>query len=304
MAKLLITGRSGMIGSNVANYFANKHTIFSLGRSDLKQKHVGVHYSGCDITDPECVQQVIDKVDPDIVLHFAANPLVRFDTSKPNDTLITNVIGTNTLLNALKPKTRVIFASSIVVYDYTHASFHAEYDRIKAKSIYGASKIACEALFPVYQEYKNINYTIVRLGATIGNNLTHGLIFDILRKLKENPQLELLGDKPGSIKPYTHITDVLSGLELILERGPQIVNLCVNDPISVETVAQTVMNTIGVQKEITWNPANWVGDNPRLHASTRLIESYGWKPAYSSVTAIERTIHDFISNQTGSLSHS
>lgn len=298
--KILLTGVSGFIGKNILNHLLkkNQHDIFSLGRSPIIDNKN--HFSACDLNEIESVKRVIDIVNPDIVLHFAANPIVRHDVTKPNDLLNTNIIGTNNLLHCLQPNTRVIFASSIVVYD-EKVFLHTEYSPIKAKSIYSTSKIACESLLHAYKEYKNINYTIVRLGATIGNGLTHGLIFDILRKLKSDSKtLELLGNEPGSIKPFTHITDVIAAIELLLYSGPELVNVCVHDPISVKDVAETVMETLSIKKDITWNPANWAGDNNKLHAYCGIIRGLGWKQQYTSKEAITKTIQDY-QNISGSI---
>lgn len=291
--KILCTGINGFIGKNVARYL-NKlgYNIFSLGRSQLSDNKN--HFAHCDLNEIESVQRVINEVQPDIVLHFAANPIVRHNLDKPNDLLNTNIIGTNNLLHCLKEGTRVIFASSIVVYD-EGKFLHDERCPIKVKSLYGTSKIACEALLQSYKEYKNINYTIVRLGATIGAGLTHGLIFDILRKLKsDSSTLELLGNKPGSVKPFTYISDVISAVKILLHEGPELVNVCVHDPISVEDVANIVMKVLDIKKDIIWNPANWPGDNKKLHAYCGIMRSLGWKPYYTSEEAVAQTIKEYI----------
>ena len=189
----------------------------------------------------------------------------------------------------------MIFSSSIVVYNALRKE-NTETSRTQANSLYSTSKIACEQLLHTYKEYKNLNHIILRLGATIGPNLTHGLIKDVIRKLQsDNPVLELFNVEPGPYKPYTYITDVLKGINLILSCNkrsfcPSTFNLCNNDPISVKEVAETIMKTLNIYKPIQWLNNSWPGDC-NLQGDNSLMEFLDWN-YMSSKEAIERCVND------------
>jgi UDP-glucose 4-epimerase len=174
-----------------------------------------------------------------------------------------------------------------VVYD-ENVQVHNIKSPLKAKSIYAASKIAGENLCYSYREYRNIQPIIVRLGATIGAGLTHGLIYDIIRKLKTNNELELLGNEPGSCKPFTYINDVLGGIHTAINTNISLCNLCNQNPITVKTVAETVMDTLNIHKKIVWNDANWAGDNNTLFGESFLNGC--------SIEAVKRCVNDIVGN--------
>ena len=167
---------------------------------------------------------------------------------------------------------------------------------MRAKSVYATSKIACENLLWVYREYKGIIPTAVRLGATIGKKMTHGLIPDLVRKLKDNNEtLELIGSKPGTSKVFTHVDDVIDGLLLLKNKEVDIVNLCLHDNISVEKITELAQSCLNISKPISWTGSTWKGDNLILRANNSLAINLGWRPKYNtSEKAIERCFNEYL----------
>jgi nucleoside-diphosphate-sugar epimerase len=299
---ILITGVNGFIGKNLfdtlscaSNTFKfnklNTEKVYGIGRkekyisnSDVSDKISSVLGLSCkdhnyignvDIMDLPRLKDVFDTVNPDVVIHCAANPIVKHNDNDHNGLINTNIIGTNNIIHCMKPHTKIIFMSSIVLYDEKYKWKKTEASPVSPKSIYGATKYCCENLIQFYHEYKNIEYLILRLGATVGRFTTHGLIHDVIRKLADdNDKLELLNIQPGPHKPYTHIYDVCSAVCTLLSNNKTgIYNVTNNDPISVEDVALTIMKKLNIQKEIIWLDKNWIGDNNYLAAeNVKLVQ--------------------------------
>jgi UDP-glucose 4-epimerase len=132
-----------------------------------------------------------------------------------------------------------------------------------------------------------VNGVSLRLTATVGKGATHGVLKDVIRKLKsDSPTLDLLGAEPGSSKPFTHVDDVVQALLLAgFDDGWKgSVNIGPNDQLSVDQLAEAAMHATRIYKPIKWlgEAANWKGDNRRLHIRNRLAVWHGWKPRYET----------------------
>jgi UDP-glucose 4-epimerase len=163
--------------------------------------------------------------------------------------------------------------------------------------MYGVSKVAAENIISFYNHLYPV---ILRLGATVGPNLTHGIIYDFIRKLQGPDEfLEVLGDEPGSSKPFLHISDLDVPMELaingVLGGAWNVYNVCNSDQASVKDIAEAVKSVTGINKEVKWlgSGANWKGDNNVLRADIELMSFLnGWSPKLTSIEAIKRTVKE------------
>ena len=322
--KMLITGSNGFMGSNLLTHFRDKYThwddiIYGCGRKMETQtdplRHVmyapighddiawfsrTTGYFKVDLTIKEHVQKMMDICQPEVILHFAANPLVRLDESNPTQILDDNIKATQHLLQYCPEGTHFVFASTIIVYQ--NAIFPpTEYDNVEPKSIYGVTKLASEGLVNSYQELRDIVPTNLRMCATVGPNLTHGVVYDFVNKLKtDDKYLDVIGRRPGSRKPFCHIDDVISAVDMVVDKTHQgTFNVLPDNNIDIEQLAHAVMDSIGIHKEINWlgEKANWKGDNRYLMASNDKLKRYGWTPKFRSEEAIEDVVKEFNENK-------
>ncbi len=124
----------------------------------------------------------------------------------------------------------------------------------------------------------------MRLCAHIAPESTHGLVHDIYRKLKsDNPYLELFGQAPGTRKPFLWIDDSIEAIIQSLSLSPGIYNVAPNDNLSVQEVACTIMEGLGIQKPIKFIGGGWLGDTqyvymksdfPWIRSSKEAINTY------------------------------
>lgn len=297
--RILITGASGFIGSNLIQEFIMKntpHTIFPVYRIKVK----GDENFLCptendmfisDLTDELCVKSLMQKVNPDIIIHLAADA----NGNAGITGALNNFKATLNLANYAPQHCHFIFSSSITVYgDVQNCS---EYDKKNPTSLYGASKSACEELLFSYHAQEKINLSVIRLCATVGHNMTHGLLKDMIRKLQSESQfLELFGDKPGSIKPYIHVDDVTDFIQLCVDGHmcDKIINLSSKNSISVADIAYAAMDALDIEKVVKWggNQTLWKGDNKYLSANTMLL-SHTYGKSFDSFEAIDKTFASY-----------
>ena len=315
--KILVTGGTGFIGSHLTRrlrelYPGIENEIYTVGRNRvqyrLKKNKEGIIPSGyffyspvgsdvlgycqkaemhiqCDLTDSRCVQAMMRQFRPDVIFHLAANPLTKMDESNPFQIIHDNTLATQYLCEYAPEGCRFIFASSIVVYGTTYCSVPKEYSSVNPTSLYGVSKFASEGIVSVYTQLGKIKGVSLRLCATVGSGVTHGVIHDFIKKLKsDNEHLEMLGDEPGSKKPYIHVDDAVSAFILMLNRFHRTGswNVCSNDNITIRTLANAVMVATEITKPRKWlgSAANWKGDNPELMANNQQIMDLVWQPKY------------------------
>lgn len=277
-----ITGAYGFIGKSLVAYLRKNHPDMQL---ELFNRY----------NHPETLRQLPT---PDVIVHLASS-----HSTADNDCYINNLQVTQLFLEFASANTHVIFTSSATVYsDDVLQTGAYEDSETKPKSIYGLSKLHCEQFI----QHKTNNYSIFRLVAQVGRNPTHGLLPDIIRKLldaEKNKQsnIELLGKWPGSVKPFCYVDDTCRILSHEIDTGVNtgnVYNITAADSISVATVAQHVMDTLNIHKNIIWNNSKtWAGDNQLVVVKNLSKRWYPNKCFYSReaiITATKDIIKDLV----------
>lgn len=290
ISKVLITGASGFLGRSLLGYLLNNSNddIYTLSRGPFSySKHIS-----CDLVDYHRLKGIIKDLEPDKIYHLSSNPLACPNDMNPSAIIYDNVIGTNNLLASISKKCRFIFSSSATVYGTFSKDRPKTWDsRPYPISIYASTKLACESLIHVYNNQNKIDGTSVRMPALVGRNPTHGVLKDIIRKVESNSlTLDLIGNCPGTIKPFCHIDDVAKILFDICENKyeyGETVLIGRRDSISVLEIANTVMRFLK-QKPITWSNQTWPGDNLEIYIEPDICTPI------SSKEAIEKTMIEYV----------
>lgn len=294
--KLLITGANGFLGSHFKNHFEKSNKVsevLTISRKGDVTAHI-------DILDEFKVRQFLREHKPDCIIHLAANPLTKLDEKNPTEIVQTNVIGTQNLLHYAPEGCRFLLASSIVVYGDLPNRFQ-EHLVCKPTSVYAVTKLAAEGLVNSYSSMNRVSGVSFRMCATVGKDLTHGILMDFIRKAKDsNPKFPVLGAYPGTCKPYAHIDDIVSAFELLMFDRSKIngvYNACPSDEITAFQMANIVLNELKISKEIEFlgNETIWKGDNKLIQASSANLETLGWNRKYqTSKDAVIKTIKEHI----------
>jgi UDP-4-amino-4,6-dideoxy-N-acetyl-beta-L-altrosamine transaminase/dTDP-4-dehydrorhamnose reductase len=137
--KMLITGVSGLLGSNLAYYFKDRYDILGtyLRNSVLIS---GISCAKCDVTVSSDVNYIVSEFDPEIIIHCAS--LTDIDSCEKNKTATENVniFGTKNIVSSiLKDECKIIYISTDAVYDGLKGDF-SESDKVRPQNYYGMSK--------------------------------------------------------------------------------------------------------------------------------------------------------------------
>lgn len=235
----------------------------------------------------------------DVIYHFASNPDISKAATQPDIDFWEGTYLTNNVVEAARQSgvKQVLYASGSGVYGDTGEQVVDEnYSPLRPISTYGASKLAGEALLCSYSFMFDLRVSAFRFANVVGPHQTHGVGYDFIRKLRDNPrELFILGDGTQS-KSYIHVDDVLRAIESTLAArlpGFNLFNVATDDAITVTGIADIVCAKMNL-KDVTYRYAGgnrgWKGDVPIVRLSSKAIRALGWKPERTSHEAIAASI--------------
>ena len=314
MKRILITGGAGFIGSHLTEELASRSVelliIDNLTSGSLKNikkplKNSKVRFMKGDLLDPKAVEKVVR--DSEVIYHLAANPEVRVSATNPEIHFVQNVKATFNLLEAVRRlgdlETLVFTSTSTVYGEASKMPTPEDYAPLKPISIYGASKLACEALVTAYAYTYGFRAVIYRLANIVGSRSRHGVIYDFIQKLKINPmELEVLGDGKQN-KSYLYVKDCVEAMIIGLEKSREhveILNIGSEDQIMVRDIARIVIEEMGLKDvKIHYTGGvdggrGWVGDVKDMLLDISKIKSLGWRPKHNSEESVRLTARELI----------
>ena len=245
----------------------------------------------------------------DVVFHMAADPEVRTGYDKPENSFNENIVNTFNLLQKIKRSKvkKFMFASSSSVYGNAKVLPTSEnYSPLLPISHYGASKLACEALISSFCHNYDIDGVIIRPANVIGARGRHGLIWDLIHKLKnDQTKLEILGNGK-QVKSFIHISDAIDGIFHIINNTKgkiEIFNIGSEDSIEIMNVAKIVCKNMNLEnimihtKEKEENGIGWKGDIKKAHLDIEKLKSLGWNVHLSSIESADLTSQEIIKEE-------
>ena len=307
----LVTGGAGFIGSHLVDALVREGKEvrvldnFSSGKMSFLSHHEGngnVEIVEGDTLDLEILTESMDGVET--VHHMAANPDIRLGTEVTDTDLRQGTVATYNVLEAMRLSdvSRISFSSSSAVYGEAEMMPTPEnYGPIMPISLYGASKLASEALITAWAGTFGAQGFIHRFANIVGPRGTHGVIFDFIHKLKKDPsRLEVLGDG-NQEKSYMSAYDCVRSMLHVIEHeegASSIYNLGTGDTCSVSRIAEIVVEESGlgdVEIEYTGGKRGWAGDVPKTYLEVSKLLSTGFEPTSMSEEAIRDTARALIS---------
>lgn len=243
----------------------------------------------------------------DTIFHFASNPDIARAVNEPTIDFYQGTLLTQNVAEAarLSGVARVIYASGSGVYGEMGDRWFAE-EPLDGRpvSTYGASKLAGEAILSAYSAMFGLKAYAFRFANVVGPNQTHGVGYDFLRKLRQNPsRLEILGNGTQT-KSYIHVDDVVAALLLLRIQDPggyDVFNVSTDDFLTVTEIAELAVNTLQIPRArvefaFSGGDRGWKGDVPLVRIASDKLKARGWSARYTARQAMEHALCSMAAN--------
>lgn len=312
---LLVTGGAGFIGSNFIHYWLKNHKsdkITNLDKLtyagnaenliDLKDNPSYTFIKG-DITNPKDVKKALEGID--VVVNFAAESHVDRSILDPAPFVITNVVGTQVLLDAaLKSNIkRFHHVSTDEVYGSLNLDSKEKFDEetpYKPNSPYAASKAASDHLVRAYFETYKLPITISNCSNNFGPyQYPEKLISLTITNLLESKSVPVYGDGKY-VRDWLYAEDHCAAIDLILEKGIEGETYCigVNNDIPNIEVVKMILKILNVDQ----SRIEYVKDRPghdRRYAinADKIKRDLGWQPKFEFESSLKSTINWYKENK-------
>ena len=315
--KVFLTGHTGFkggwlsiwlsqMGANVKGYALEPHTTPSLfdvaNINSLVESDIG------DIRDINKLQQSIKLFNPDILIHMAAQPLVRKSYIDPVETYETNIMGSINILEAVRScpnlKSVIIVTSDKCYENQEWVWGYREHDPMGGHDPYSSSKGCVELITASYRNSFFTNTEMANIATARAGNVIGGgdwandrLVPDILRSFEKN--IPVIIRSPNAIRPWQHVLEPLSGYLILAEKlykegksyaegwnfGPHD-----KDSRSVLCIVDQIVNLWGDGKRQLDNSSNPHEANILKLDISKAISRLKWQPRWDVNIALKRVV--------------
>jgi len=318
--KVFLTGHTGFKGSWLSLWLTSmgaKVTGYALAPNTFPNLYKVLDINSMieksvfsDIRDLVSLKKAVVDADPEVVIHMAAQPLVRYSYAHPVETYATNVMGTVHLLESLRA-VKSVRATVIVTTDKCYENVerregYCENEPMGGHDPYSNSKGCAELVTAAYRqsyfsENKFLDHRHAVASARAGNVIGGGdwsedrLVPDAIRAFENHQKLNIRN--PMATRPWQHVLEPLSGYlvlaQALYQNGPQYMgawNFGPNDEDAkpVKDVVELLISKWG-------SPAAWmqdIGSHPHEAHSLKLNiskarEQLGWMPKWKLDTTID-----------------
>lgn len=264
--KILVTGAAGMLGSSLCPTLKQKnHEVFATDLSPTKD--IGI----LDVRNFKHVDEYIQKVKPEIVMHLAAETDVDRCELEHNHAFLTNTIGTqNVAVACQKQNLTMVYISTIGVFYGDKFEPYNEFDNPKPINVYGLSKLEGEK---IVQNLMHKHY-IVRAGWMVGGGPERDKKFigKIIKKMDETKKLRAVDDKIGS---PTYTVDFSRCVSDLIETGYYGLYHCTNKGYcSRFDVARKIVEILGREDVIVEPVSSAYFPLPAPRARSEMSRNY------------------------------
>ncbi|MCY8938723.1 dTDP-glucose 4,6-dehydratase [Peribacillus frigoritolerans] len=314
--KVLVTGGAGFIGGNFVQFMLNKYPNYEIYNLDLltyagdltKHRELenksNYHFVKADISDRKTIMSLFEKEKFDYVIHFAAESHVDRSITNPEIFVLTNVLGTQVLLDAAKQHNIIKFVhvSTDEVYgelDFDPTLFFTEETPLQPNSPYSASKASSDLLVRAYYETYKLPVNITRCSNNYGPyHFPEKLIPLTISRVVNDQRVPVYGDGKN-IRDWLHVIDHCAAIDLVLHKGKngEVYNIGGHNEKTNLEVVKTIIETLGKPENLIEFVEDRLGHDKRYAIDPTKLEQLGWKPTYNFETGIAQTIQWYLDNK-------
>lgn len=308
--KYLVTGGAGFIGSHLVDrLLKERHKVlvydnFSTGKKLYLKPHFfnpNFKMIEADLLDLKTLIKSLNNID--FVFHLAGHADVKEGLKDHQIDHIQNLEITRNLLEAIYQKNirKIAFSSTSVVYGDAEKKPTPEFYPLSPTSLYAASKVACESYLQAYAAYYNWQLFIFRFIPFIGERYTHGIVYDLTKKILANPlKLEIFSDGTPK-KSFIYVLDGIEAIMTVLRKAKDLVNIyniATNRIITVDQIVNLILEILNskLAKKYQGGDRGWIGDDKYIHLDCTKLKALGWRPKVDVKEAFQLTINYLLSH--------
>jgi len=322
--KVLVTGSSGLIGSEAVVYFAGQgHRIFGLDnnlrrhffgpdgdttwvRRWLEQTVEGFVHRDVDVRDRAAVLAAIEEIRPEAVIHCAAQPSHDLAARMPFDDFDTNAVGTLNLLEAVRrhAPNRLALRELPKRWDYAEPEWQNGIPESfsidqSLHSLFGASKVAADVLCQEYGRYFGMPTGVFRGGCLTGVRHSsaelHGFLAYFFKALGEGRHYTVYGYQGKQVRDQIHCHDVVRAMDEFIRapRPGEVYNLGGGkaNSVSILECLDRVAQLGGKKLDWTYSETNRIGDHICYYSDLRKLKAH--YPAWSITHSLDDIFDEF-----------
>lgn len=306
MSKVLIFGAGGFVGSYLCKEFLNnRYKVIGTDKGEGTALPPEVDFYKADLMQADEVENLISKVQPDIIVNLAAISSVGVSWNMPQTTVLINVVGALNIMEAARKseqKPKILFVGSSEEYVISEKALD-EHTQLNANNPYGISKITQEQFAKLYREQYGLEIYCVRPFNHTGVGQRDSFVLPSF--CKQVAEIEKSG-KPGKIKvgnlkvkrDFSHVKDVVRAYRMIVENDKcdQIYNVGSGKAYSLEDMLTYIIGLSNQNIEIEVEQSRIrPTDQPVICCDRSLIKKeLGWEPQYDVFDALKEIYESFL----------
>jgi dTDP-glucose 4,6-dehydratase len=312
--RILVTGAAGFIGSNFVQYWLEKHPDDALvgldlltyagNRANLEAVEDRMTFVQGDIADLDAGEALMREQEPDVVVNFAAESHNSLAVIDPGRFFHTNVLGTQSLLEAGKRTgvKRFHHVSTCEVYGdlpLDSAETFSEDSPYRPRTPYNASKAGADHAVRAYFETYGLPTTITNCSNNYGPyQFPEKVIPLFVTNALDDKPLPMYASKQNR-REWLHVRDHCRAIELVLEGGSEGETYNVGSGIeaSIEEIADHVLGLTGKPESLKTIVPDRPGHDRRYLLDSSKISELGWRPEIGFDEGLRETVEWYAANR-------
>jgi UDP-glucose 4-epimerase len=304
-ASVLVTGGNGFIGSHLVerlvNYMADV-TILDMvptdGHHNLEKVRDKIKIIN-RLIDADSIADIVNENRFDFIFHLGSNANVPYSVEEPFLDFKSNLFNTSLFLENLRSAKFLgafLIPSSAAVYGNPITLPVSEDDLTIPISPYGVAKLSSERYLNVYSRLYGIRGASLRLFSVFGPRQRKLVVYDIISRLRANPdRLQLYGNG-NEARDFIYVDDVAESFLLVAQNGPlagEVYNVGTGCATTIQELAGLISRCMNLAPDVTFDeklPASMMGNPQRWQAEISRIRGLGFTPESALEAGIKKTV--------------